>query len=259
MAATNCHCEKRSDVAIVHHVGAKLVGERSRNIPDHPFPIPGSLLTEQARGRIPGAVVAIEQPAPVGTVLQHDPHRLAQSAGEMRDRRIDRHDQVQQRDQRRRVGEVAAVPRRDRPAAGGPPASRAAPAGSPSAARATRSRDTTAQAAASRSAATAWECVASPTRPRPIRGHDARTEPPLPRRKPLRRRVQIRHLRRHGIEHGAEHQGRLSSGVTMSAARLRLAQRDDPARPRRASASAPSVRRRSARVTRAPCAASSGA
>src|SRR5690242_17461094 len=69
--------------------------KRPRHAADDVLPVAGSLLTEQARGRIPRAVGAIQQPAPIGVVLEHDPDRLAQSAREVRDRRIDRHHEVQ--------------------------------------------------------------------------------------------------------------------------------------------------------------------
>ena len=38
--------------------------------------------------------------------MQHDPHRLAQRTGKMRDRGIDRDDEIEQRNQRSRISEV---------------------------------------------------------------------------------------------------------------------------------------------------------
>ncbi len=55
-------------------------------------------LAEQAHGRIPGIVLAVEQPAPIGHPRQQHPDRLAERAGKMRDRRVDRDDQIERAD-----------------------------------------------------------------------------------------------------------------------------------------------------------------
>src|SRR5262245_1444707 len=73
---------------------------------DHVVPGARVVLTEETAGWIPGAVVATEQPAPVGEISQQDPHRLSQCAGKMRDAGIDRDDKIQLRYQRRGVGKI---------------------------------------------------------------------------------------------------------------------------------------------------------
>ena len=162
----------------------------------HAIPIAGPLLTEQPRGRIPRAVVAIQQPAPVGAVLQHDPHRLAQRTGEMRHRRIDRHHQIEQRDQRRGVGDSRPAPRCGRSAAG---------ARQPVALRRRDlllqrvqldpEIDSTGSSVSIGSDRLGMCC--EPHQASPMRGRVARTEALLPCREPFRRRAQIRDLRRH--------------------------------------------------------------
>jgi len=57
-------------------------------------PIVVPALAEQARGRVPGTVVTIEEPEPIGGVWQHYPDRFAESAGEVGDRGINRTDQA---------------------------------------------------------------------------------------------------------------------------------------------------------------------
>ena len=51
-------------------------GKRPCDFSDNTIPVATLLLTEQAGRRIPGAVVAIQQPTPIGVVRQHDPHRF---------------------------------------------------------------------------------------------------------------------------------------------------------------------------------------
>ena len=63
-------------------------GYGGMNARDDVIPLARVILPKQAGGRIPWAVVAIEQPAPVGNELQQDPDRLAQRAGEMSDRGV---------------------------------------------------------------------------------------------------------------------------------------------------------------------------
>src|ERR1700726_746956 len=59
---------------------------------DDAVPIAAPGLTEQSSSRVPGAVVAVQHPAKIRRIRQQDHYRLAQCAGEMRDGRIDRHD-----------------------------------------------------------------------------------------------------------------------------------------------------------------------
>src|SRR5580700_9231070 len=68
---------------------------------DHAGPRPAIVLAKQAGGRIPGAVLAIQEPAPLRYERQHDPDRLRQRAREVGDAGIDGDDEVQIGDQRR--------------------------------------------------------------------------------------------------------------------------------------------------------------
>ena len=67
-------------------------------------PVPGGGLPEQPGRTGTKDCHPPEQPAPVRSIGQQDPHRLAQRPGQMRDRCIDRDDQIQVRDQRRGFG-----------------------------------------------------------------------------------------------------------------------------------------------------------
>ena len=73
---------------------------------DHAFPIVNICLAKEAGGRIPGTIVPIEQPPPIGNMGHHDPDRLSQRAGKMSDTGIDRNDEIQLRIKRRRVGKI---------------------------------------------------------------------------------------------------------------------------------------------------------
>src|ERR1700726_3751248 len=57
-------------------------------------------LPEQTNRRIPGTIVAIEQPTPVRNVRQEDPDRSAETSGEMGYAGVHRDHQVEARDQR---------------------------------------------------------------------------------------------------------------------------------------------------------------
>ena len=56
--------------------------------------------------RIPRAVGAIEQPAEIRRERHQQRNRLAHRAGKMRDRRIDRDDEIEHRDDRGGVGKI---------------------------------------------------------------------------------------------------------------------------------------------------------
>src|SRR6201994_1366250 len=73
---------------------------------DHASPFAALALPEQPRGRIPGAIVPVEQPTPVRRVGQQNPDRLSQCAGEMRDAGVDGNDEIELRDQRRGVRKI---------------------------------------------------------------------------------------------------------------------------------------------------------
>jgi len=72
-----------------------LVREHGRDLADYGSPIAARLLAEEPRRRIPRAVLALEEPAPIGNERQHDPNPLAHGAGEMGDRRVDGNDEVE--------------------------------------------------------------------------------------------------------------------------------------------------------------------
>jgi len=56
----------------------------------HAVPCPGLVLAKEPGGRIPGAVVATEQPPPVGEISEQDPHRLRLGCAGLRPRYDDR-------------------------------------------------------------------------------------------------------------------------------------------------------------------------
>ncbi len=74
---------------------------------NHAAPVTERGLAEQAGGRIPRAVFAVQQPAPIGIERQQQPHRLAQHRRQMGDRRVHRDDQIQVGDQCGGVGKIA--------------------------------------------------------------------------------------------------------------------------------------------------------
>src|SRR5271168_258780 len=59
------------------------------------LPIARRRLAELAHRWIPGRIVALQQPAPVGIGAVQQPHGAAEGAGEVRDRGIHRNHQVQ--------------------------------------------------------------------------------------------------------------------------------------------------------------------
>ncbi|NTV03752.1 tetratricopeptide repeat protein, partial [bacterium] len=69
-------------------------------------PVGGRFLAHETHGRVPGAVRAVEQPAPVRHVGQEQVDGFAHGAGQVGDRRVDGHHQVQVGDGRSRIGEV---------------------------------------------------------------------------------------------------------------------------------------------------------
>ena len=82
------------------------LAERTRDGTDHAVPVADGRLTKEARGRIPGALVALPQPAEIRVERQQDPDRRAERAGQVRDRRVRRDDEIELRDSSRRVGHV---------------------------------------------------------------------------------------------------------------------------------------------------------
>ena len=65
-----------------------------RQLARHPgnnhSPVFALCLAEQPHCRVPGIVLALQHPTPVGDPWQQHPHWLAESAGEVRDRGVDR-------------------------------------------------------------------------------------------------------------------------------------------------------------------------
>src|SRR6185437_1287298 len=76
---------------------------------DHRIPAARFVLPELPHTRIPRTVITVEQPAPARVVSIEQPQRLPKRAGKVRDRRIDRNDEVEIVDQRRGVGKVVKV------------------------------------------------------------------------------------------------------------------------------------------------------
>ena len=58
------------------------------------IPLAGLILPKQAGGRVPGAVLAIEQPTPVGIVTIHQPKWFPKCTGKVRHGGIYGNDQV---------------------------------------------------------------------------------------------------------------------------------------------------------------------
>jgi hypothetical protein len=75
------------------------------------IPIAELALAKQPQRRVPRAVLAFGEPAPVGRERHHHPARPAERAGEMHDRGVDRDHQVEMRQRRRGVGEGLQVRR----------------------------------------------------------------------------------------------------------------------------------------------------
>src|SRR5215472_19262994 len=73
---------------------------------DDAGPVAALLLAEETHRGIPGAVLPLQQPAPVGREGKHRPYRLPQCPREMRYRRAGRNHQIELADRDRRVAEV---------------------------------------------------------------------------------------------------------------------------------------------------------
>jgi hypothetical protein len=72
----------------------------------HAVPIPTRLLAKQPHRRIPGAVVPIKQPAPIGDPGKQYPDGDPKRARQMSDARIDAQDKIHESAQRRRIAKV---------------------------------------------------------------------------------------------------------------------------------------------------------
>ena len=79
---------------------------------DHWPPIVARPLAEEPRRRIPGAVLALEEPAPIRNEGQEDEDALAHRAGEMGDRRVDGNHEIEIGDGARSLCKVGEFRRR---------------------------------------------------------------------------------------------------------------------------------------------------
>ena len=83
--------------------------KRGGNACDQRFPRACGVLAKQPGRRIPGAVVAIQEPSPASVVAIEQPKWLAKRAGEMRHRRVHRDNEVQILNQCGGVGKIIQV------------------------------------------------------------------------------------------------------------------------------------------------------
>ena len=72
----------------------------------NPGPATDSALPEQAHGWVPGAVIALKEPAPIRVEGQQHPDGLAQRAGKMDNGRVRRHDQIEITHHRRCIRKI---------------------------------------------------------------------------------------------------------------------------------------------------------
>jgi queuine tRNA-ribosyltransferase len=90
----------------IHNLAYYLGIMNRVNSLQHSSPVARRSLSKQARCRIPRRRLNFFHPSPVGKMRQQNPHRLAHCAGEMSDACIGRDHQIQNRHQRRRLGEI---------------------------------------------------------------------------------------------------------------------------------------------------------
>ena len=76
---------------------------------DRTVPVTGAGLTKLSQSRVPGTVVAVQQPAPVSIKAVQEPNWLAERAGQVGDRRIDTNDEVEIDDKRSGILKVMKV------------------------------------------------------------------------------------------------------------------------------------------------------
>ena len=84
---------------------SQLCGDPSHDAP----PVARRSLPEQAQAGVPGTVVARDHPAPVGRGLQQHPGRPAECTGEMRHCSVDTDHEVERRDRRGGLVEIAQL------------------------------------------------------------------------------------------------------------------------------------------------------
>ena len=81
-------------------------GQNGRDPRDQLVPVVEARLAEEAKRRVPGTIVAIEHPAPVGLGRQQAPDRPAECTGQVKDGGIHADRQVELIENRGRVDEV---------------------------------------------------------------------------------------------------------------------------------------------------------
>src|SRR2546421_8876510 len=83
--------------------------QRRGHARDYVAPFTTTRLPEQTHRRIPRAVLAIFEPAPIAWRWQQQPHRFPERADEMRRSRVDADHQVELRDHRSRIGKIVEL------------------------------------------------------------------------------------------------------------------------------------------------------
>ena len=66
-------------------------------------------LPEQPRGRVPGGIVAIEQPAPIGHIGQHDPDWTPKSTSQVSNAGVNRNDKIKMLKNGRGISEAVEL------------------------------------------------------------------------------------------------------------------------------------------------------
>ncbi len=78
----------------------RISGKRASYFTQYAHPISNVFLSEKPDRRIPGAILAVEQPAPIRIERQHDPAIAAHTARKMRKAGIHGNDQIHLSDER---------------------------------------------------------------------------------------------------------------------------------------------------------------
>ncbi|WP_245321448.1 hypothetical protein [Bradyrhizobium sp. NAS96.2] len=94
--------ERREPRKVAPHDSRKFLNDARHDI----GPALAALLPKQAHGRIPGIVLAIEHPAPITHPGQQHPDRLAERAGKVRNRCVNRDDEIERIDRASRIGKI---------------------------------------------------------------------------------------------------------------------------------------------------------
>ena len=89
--------------------GSRELGQHALDARQHAFPIANFRLPKKPRCRIPRAVGTIEHPTKIRHSRKQNPDPLPHRAGQMSHRRIDADDEIEQRDNGGRIGEVGKL------------------------------------------------------------------------------------------------------------------------------------------------------